>query len=220
MVTKLTALLISLLFPLISGADTLLFDNGADLHIFTTLNSINQFHQVTDDFVLNSAATLDRVVFGETTLGSATSTPTAVDWSIGTSQFSASVASGAGATITAEFTGFNNGDERNFSSSFALPNLSLGPGTYWLTLGNGTDSFQNNTYWSVSSTSAGNAQTVFGFPPAPPAGVSDLTDVPSFQIYGTVPEPGSLLLLVSAGLACAAVCRRRSVALTCLPRPE
>ena len=190
----------------VARADTRVFDNGADLQLGSAIGTINQSHAVSDDFTLGSAAILTGVVFGEDTLligGAFAPVPLTVDWSIGSAPFSASAGSGtAGLSTSGGALVAGTTDLWNYSSTFDLPTLALGPGTYWLTLGNGTDTGLGNTYWSTSNNLAGNAQ-LLSKPPAG-SGTNALNYEMAFQIYAA-PEPGSLALfsLASAALALA-----------------
>ena len=188
-------------------ADSEVFDNGADLQLGTAIGTINQYHAVSDDFTLASGAILTRVVFGEDSLlfgAVVPPVPLNVDWSIGSAPFSASVAAGTAGLSTSGGTSVGGTtDLWSYSSSFALPSLALGPGTYWLTLGNGTDSGLGNTYWSASNAKAGDAE-LLSKPPAG-SGTSALDYEMAFQLYAA-PEPGTLGLV---GLASAALALRR-----------
>ena len=204
------------LCPALARAATTLFDNGADLHGNAGAGTIQQSYQVSDDFTLDSGAFLTGVTFGEDSIMHIQDTvapvPLSVEWSIGTTPFSGNVASGT-AAIDATLEGLVAGTTRvwDYSSSFALPGLVLGPGTYWLTLGNGTntDTGFSLTSWSVSNATAGNAELLTP-PGSAGAGTSALDSEMAFQIFGTrsVPEPSSLAL-ASAALALALARWRR-----------
>jgi hypothetical protein len=189
-------------------ADSLLYDNGPDLFAQQP-DSINQFNFTSDDFTLSAAATLDKVVFAPAVLGS--EVPDAVNWCIGTSLFSKNIACGKATLATTLTSAAGSGHPfGHFSSTFALPNLSLAAGKYYLTLNSETNmappggTAQNNDYWAISATSgdAETLQVVNGF-----TQTFILHDEASFQIYGTtgsgggggggkgVPEPQTLWLL-------------------------
>jgi hypothetical protein len=226
------ASVLSALAPAPAAADSLLYDNGPDAFKFFagtgSANTINRFGQFSDEFVLGSAATLDRAAFAELTLDAQfgsppnvqffTATPVSVQWCVGTSAFGCNVGSGT-ARITATPTGSAPGLGHDFSSSFALPGLELAGGTYFLSLTNGTDSLpsgapgflpHNNDYWAATNPASGDAEAT-GVPTGTPHGTNNEL---SFQIYGTegsggggggkgVPEPPTLLLLMCGLLSLA-----------------
>jgi hypothetical protein len=205
-------------------ADSLLYDNGPDIFVQQP-DSTNQFNFTSDDFTLATAATVDKVVFAPAVLGSGV--PDAVNWCIGTSLFSKNIACGKATLATTVTISAGSGQPfGHFSSTFALSNLALGAGKYYLTLNNETNggTAQSNDYWALSANS-GDAETLQVLP----SGYTQLFSLhneASFQIYGTVsssgggggvgsgggkgvPEP-QMLLLLSSGLLSLALSRRRS----------
>ena len=179
----------------------IVFDNGPDAHS-TTADSINTANKVTEDFVLGSPTTANKVQFAEDVLasGPGSSAPSSIDRCIGTSAFGCEIASGPVTSVLSTATGIANGSFVNYLSSFTLPNVSLAGGTtYFLSLTNGTnENGSHNDYWGITSPTLGDhdldamgGQTFCG-------GCALNNDV-SFQIYGA-PEPASLLL-VGIGLA-------------------
>jgi hypothetical protein len=218
------------LAPAAAAADSNLFQQWPDGFPSSANDSINQFHQVTDDFTLSAAATLDKVVFGERTLnlnGTIAPIPATVSWSIGTSPFTSNIGSGT-ATLTSTANGTAS-SLHDFISTFTLPNLSVAKGTYYLTLTDGMDTLaetcpvlcpHNNDYWSATSATSGDAQVNPGF--TNPSGPGPLNNEAAFQIWGTtssgggggggggtrVPEPETLLLL-TGGLLSLVLSRRR-----------
>ena len=209
------ALIVLLLFTatLSAGASTLLYDNGADNHLLQNqyMLAIDRIisgpRYAADGFTLSTAATLTSVVFAEDTadFSGLRPVPLTIDWCIGTSVFSGSVACGT-AALKATATGFTTSVFTNYVSSFNLPNLAVPAGAYYLTLGNGTDTHLGADYWGTSATSGGDTQTKMN-------GTIFSTQLEtSFQIYGTtstsVPEPGTLSVLASAVCAIGAVRRK------------
>ena len=230
---------ISLLLLLMTAevsADTLLYDNGPDAFNFQATDFISfsagvtqlVTNQVTDDFTLTAASTLDKVVFAELSLvpnGSA-SVPQFVNYAIGTTPFGTDAmgphtAGGTAAPIltptgTMQLTPAGSGEAHDYSASFGLPDIFLPAGTYYLTLDAATNTGPlANDYWSVTDATSGNAmaRSIDGA-----ISTSDLNNEPSFQIYGivgaippnTAPEPGTWGLLM-LGLLALALSRRRSL---------
>ena len=131
--------------------------------------------------------------------------PQSVDWCIGTLAFGTDISCGT-AIVASTATGVSSGGSApitNYSSAFSLPNLSLAAGTYFLTLGNGsnTDGSHNDYWGTTGAATSGDALLVPGFTGT---SASQLNNETSFQIYGTtsapsaVPEPSSAVL-VGAG---------------------
>jgi hypothetical protein len=154
---------------------------------------------VTDSFVLTAPATITGVTFGDWVIAGAT--PETVYWGISASPFGGgtSVSLTSSLFCSASSTCGGRGEDV-YSSSFTL-DLSLGAGTYWLTLDGGTAS-AGGLQWDENggSSSAEQWRLPNGTPGAIPS--------ESFTIDGSaVPEPGSLalggsglLLLLAAGL--------------------
>jgi hypothetical protein len=181
-----------------ASADTLLYDNGADLG--TGSASIN-LGDVTDSFTLSSAATVTSITFSNWVY--AGSTPSTVDWYIAGEAFGdAGQNYGVGASLTDTLSG-TNGDYNIYEATFSTGGIALAAGTYWLEL---LDESVTGADWQGSwgfSTSALTAESYSG---------GDTTDTAgnSFQVYGDadVSEPGSLALF-GAGLAGMGFVRRR-----------
>jgi len=192
----------------VARGDARLYDNGSDGFPGSKYVSFNHsptgVNAATDDFTLSSAATLDKVVFAERTLNFSgiEPIPATVDWCIGTSFFAGDV--GCGTAILASTLEGTSGPFWDYSAWFSLPDLALGAGKYYLTLGNATDlpptNPHDNDYWSATSALSGDGEVktvIFGV-----TSIYSLSVEPSFQIWGIVdggptgvPEPQSLLLL-------------------------
>jgi hypothetical protein len=132
-----------------------------------------------------------------------------VDWSISTSStFTAPTTTAA----TTNVFDFNNGQGYDiYTESFSTGSITLGPGTYYLTLENAVTADGQEAFWDINNgpsvayeSSIGN---VNGY--LEPGSNSD-----SFDIYGTssgpvIPEPSSLLLMGSGLLSFAGMMRRK-----------
>jgi hypothetical protein len=153
--------------------------------------------QVSDSFALSGPWTILSVTFGEWVAPG--TTPETVDWEIGSSAFGSDLGSATGVSLTSSLfcthTGCGDGTYDVYTSSFTL-DLPLADGTYWLTLQNATTS-AGLVFWDQNGGPSQVETTccISGY----------LSN--SFEVDGTVPEPGSvvlggsgLLLLLAAGL--------------------
>jgi hypothetical protein len=146
--SKLLCLLMALPFltlPAVAAPVTV-FDNfpingTKNAYGFSNPNSIS------DSFVLSSPATLSQLNIGVWLQSG--NTPTGATWAIGTTPFASDLGTGsAGFSYSNLFTHTLNGWSYNIDSvSFSLPNVSLGVGTYYLTLSNGTGAQNNWIAW-------------------------------------------------------------------------
>ena len=184
----------------VQAATKTLYDNGADT--MTSAWNISSGYQVTNSFELADASTLTSISFSSwLSQGDA---PVSVNWAI------SNIAPSVGAPTTPIFLGTtsllnltsqslpNSMGYDVYNASFTL-NKTLGPGTYYLTLGN-----------EITSRVSGTGDTIGGFI-GKSNGLStavqyDPTDLStssitssSFQINGVtpVPEPASFALLAA-----------------------
>jgi hypothetical protein len=138
-----------------------------------------------------------------------------IDWSI------ASLPDGTGTTYasgTATITnsidfGLNSHGYDLLLDTFALPNVNLASGTYWLILQNGSVSGGDNIFWDQGGGASSSWISAGYLDPATNCGFSFNTNGScglSFDITGTanVPEPISLSVF-GVGLAGAVALRRR-----------
>jgi len=157
---------------------------------------------VSDSFTLSSLSTIDRVDFVAWTTGGYNLL--SLDWSIGTSPF-------CGTSVTASTTNgaliATIGDYDVYEESISIPDLTLGPGTYWLTFGNAVairpqdGNLTGLVYWNESD---GLSSAFADFYPG------DSIPSESFTINGSpVPEPSSLLLIGSSLVGFAGMFRRK-----------
>jgi hypothetical protein len=181
--TKISSLLaiavVGLLLVAPAWAATL-YDNGS---IDGNSDAWNiSYYQVSNSFTLSSASNLTGAQIGVWTY----STPTTLDWSIGTVAFGSDKGAGSGATLANVFE-FSNGYGYDvYESTFSLSG-ALDAGTYWLTLTNGVT---ETIFWDQNNGTSLAWQTYTG-------GTPYTIPSESFQIYGTtlVPEPTTMLLL-------------------------
>lgn len=145
-------------------ADTVVYDNGPDL--LNKAGNIGGTYAIADDFVLSNPAVLTGVTFSDWVLyWENAPTSQTIAWSIrastsyglpGSPTYSGDVPgplvqSGSAATPSATFnqTVFWNYNWYNvYNVSFSLPNVSLAPGHYWLTL-NSSSTYENT--WGMSN---------------------------------------------------------------------
>lgn len=166
---------------------------------------------VTDSFPLSNPSTLDSLTFPSYVLHG--DTPQFLSWGISTFDFGSnlgfgfvSVGNGLTASLFCSACGYNNGYD-GYTESLSLGGLSLAPGTYWLTLSNGTTvvaGSDNEIFWGESDGPSSAAQLYVA-----PGGIGG-NPIPSeaFTISGTssssavsVPEPETdSLLLFGVGL--------------------
>lgn len=133
-----------------------------------------------------------------------------VQWKIGVELFGETTASGTGSTsgtLIRDFS-FGGGTYSLLELTFGLPSLRLDSGKYFLTLSDSSLTEDGYLMWDATSRDYGGAaQTGAG-------GWYSNIYTPSFVVEGqvlSVPEPHPALLLVTSGLALAAVSRRRRV---------
>jgi PEP-CTERM motif len=176
---------------------------------------VNGGVQISDSFVLGSAATLSGVNFGAWNF--AGDTITSVDWAIGNTPFTSIGTDHGTATVSGTFQFTNAPGFDIYSDTFALPGVALGPGTYYLTLSNAVTKSGVHAFWDENDGAGVDAWrndgslaqlsgTNCGFL-HPNAG----TCAQSFQILGssTVPEPGTISLLGGGLLLLGGLVRRR-----------
>lgn len=175
-------------------ADDTLYSNGP---ISGDYNAWNIYGSTTisDSFTIDGPSVLTGVTYGDWSEPGAENQPLSIQWSIGTTVGASDIGSGVATLTDTLFLANNdyNGDGSGYSvwsSSFSLPDLSVGPQTFYLTLQDASPSPQ---YWDVNngpSTGFFSAnggltyQSLFGeaFP-----GVSSTT---AFSISGySAPEP-------------------------------
>lgn len=170
--------------------------------------NISSSFTVSNSFTLGSDAHITDFSFGLWLTPS--STFTSLTWSIGTSFFGASVASGTATSFTSSQlsgnVGYNNA-YRVYDIGVDIPDLDLAAGTYYLTL-DAVSAPDGGAYWDIATSGASPLARQR-------SGVNELGDTPrnTFTLNGTeqsVPEPGSLALLGAAMLAALGASRRRA----------
>jgi hypothetical protein len=191
-------------------ADSVLYNNTTAYSGTGVAYGIFGGNETTDSFTLASSATVTSVSFdfwAPVPTAVPSSTPasielTNINWSIGTSAFGASW-SGTGVAPTSYTyldTVNDNGGQPYFyyqvySVSLSIPDIDLGPGTYWLTLDNAVSDAPYD-YWEVSK---GASSAYFN-------STGDSIPSETFEILGpgsSVPEGGpGLLYLMMAGALC------------------
>jgi hypothetical protein len=157
-----------------------------------------------DSFTLGSASTVTQIqaaIWVEQG-----GTPTTVDWSISTTPFGADVTSpfgtnlafGLGAVLSNTLVKSAYFGSDLYESTFSLPNVLLGSGTYYLTLRNATASNSTFVAWDINN----GPSTAYEFPSFTTGTENGFllgSNSDSFQVYGpdvaSTPEPASMTLL-------------------------
>jgi len=185
-----------------ASADVDLYSNGPINGTFAAW-IISGGLYVSDSFVLSSAATVTGADFGAWTFPG--DTVTSVQWSIGTIPYGN--AYGGTAATSDTFVSSLLGAYTVDSDSFSIGNISLGAGTYYLTLANAVTAQNGLTYWDIN-----NGPSLAFFSDG--GGYFSLSDSEAFGIQGTngtvTPEPGYWALLSVAIVGLIWVKRRRA----------
>ena len=188
---------------------SLLYTNGGP-----SLSSENSFildsnNSIADSFSLSIGATATNVNFYTWSLPN--DTPQTVDWSITTQPFSGSTIGSGKANLI--YTPI--GTDGNFtigSNLFQLNKpLYLLAGTYYLQLGNATSSSVASlgVNWDMNNGPSSASQSVYGDITSLANYYVDGSNSESFQIYETVPEPSTYLLL-GVALSVVAIFRKKA----------
>ena len=182
----------------------LIYDNGP-INGYSGAFTINNGFSVSDSFAVSSPASLSSAIVGLWVgLGA---TPTSVQWSMGTTPFASDVSSGISSPVNT-YLHTSSGTFSVYQSAFAV-NGSLGVGTYWFTLHDAVGSDGTTVYWDRNYGPSG-AQYSY-----PPHGTLTI-DSESFQLYGAVPEPTTMiagaLLLLPFGVSTLRVQRKKQAA--------
>jgi hypothetical protein len=158
-------------------------DTGSPFYAYGVYN----FSQdTTDSFTLGSSATVSGASFilWEYQSGATPLTSWDLDYSIGTSPFGSQVEAGTGVTPTSSdylnpiYVSANNTSYYANLVTISIPNIDLGPGTYWLTLADTTNTQNFYTFWDASWPVSEGPSTAYFH--------STFTTVPSetFTIFG------------------------------------
>jgi hypothetical protein len=191
-------LLAALSFAAVQAKATLIYDNGpingtnGAYYVYAGSGySVSDSFTVTGSFSLGSAQAGLWVENGDA--------PSTIAWSIGSSPFASDISSGT-SSFTNTFLGTAFGLYDVYQSVFNITG-AVGPGTYYLTLGNGTTSANNVLGWDVNFGPSTAYQNILG----------QIPDSQSFQIFGTeaVPDAGSSVMLLGIGLAGVGWMRRK-----------
>lgn len=196
-------------------ADTTLYsDNGAVPGAAAW--SISNGHQVENSFTLSSSSTLTSVLFGNVLyLGDSAAT---VDWAIVGSEGSQTpvCAACSGTASLTSMLDYSGPYTSTYDQTFAVPDLDLNAGTYWLELQNEVVTGGVDGYWAMS----GGPSMVWTSADGDQSGSNcEFSNGPgtcsaAFFIYGNVdaaatPEPSSIALLGTGVLGVAGMLRTR-----------
>lgn len=194
-------------------ADTILYNNATAASGTLVAYGIFSGWSTSDAFNLASSDTISSVTFNywvpQGQVPTTSNGLTSIDWSIGTSELGTSLGSGTGVAPTSwsylDTVNDNGGAPgyyyQVYSETISIPDIALGSGTYWLTLANAASGLG---YWEESNGPSAAYNPAYGSIPSE-----------TFEILGSggptvIPEPPSLLLLVT-GLAGLALALRRKV---------
>ena len=185
-----------------SRADQTIYSNGA-IDGNSGAYAIGGGPGVSDSFTITNTTTLDSV----SQIGIWTNTdaaPVSAQWSIGTNAFGTQEGFGSALFTNSLFLPANSQGFAVWSSSFSL-NLTLDPGTYFLSLVSAGTSTGTQSYWDMNN----GPSIAYVVPPYPPATANS----ESFQLNGTesVPDAASTLPLLGGALAGLTALRRRFV---------
>ena len=185
-----------------------LYSNGPVNGTFDAV-TINGGQEISDSFTLTSTSTITGADFGAWLFTG--DTLSSVDWSIGTTPFGGSVST---ASTTGVFDFNNGGGFDIYTESFSTGSLTLGPGTYYLTLQNAVASNGDSAFWDINNGpsvayfqnegASGNLNGVFE-----PGSNSEAFDIDGTSGGPVIPEPSSFLLLGSGLVSFAGMMRRK-----------
>lgn len=183
--------------------------NGANLALYIDgPNPGGRYTEsISDGFVATASGTASSLNFGVWVATG--STPTAVSWWLGTTAFGSDISSGSTAQVSYTYlltTGLGF-DVYDATVTGLSGNLTAG-NAYWLTLGNGNDSFgDQEVAWDISNGPATCMYTnVNGGGVCPYPGEAFTLNSGS---NSPTPEPGSLMMLSTGVLGLAGFLRRR-----------
>lgn len=176
-----------------------LYDNGpGSLGGGDTIGAYMTYAANSASFVLSSDSILTGVSFSAATISGYS--VQSLDWAITSSEFSFPTGTSASVTnggVLGQYTNPKNVTFDFRTAGFALPNISLSAGTYYLVLANATDGTAQSVYWDQSTTAPAGA-TGYGIVGS---NARPTYRPPAFQIFGTptaaVPLPAGLGLLLS-----------------------
>ena len=184
-----------------ASAAPILYQNGtldgntSAYRIGPDISAIN--YAVSNSFVVSSADTATGVTFGSWAVSGTSLTQ--VDWILSTGSLGAGAVASGTSAVSNVFQFTNGASADIYLSSFALPNVSLATGTYFLTLLNPVGGSDFRWDQAAGPTTSSAEWEVAGSTTPIPSGFFFITGAPEIDpLRGTLPATFCLMMLLTA----------------------
>jgi hypothetical protein len=194
-------------------AQSVVYDNGAINGTAGALSLVWGWAGA-DSFSLSSTTDVTAVTFGAWVAPG--NMITAIDWGINNVSPPNFLSDGTAAILGAQYAGSNGGYDL-YNYTFSIPTMTLGAGTYYLSLQNAASTIGGAVYWDINFGPSGGYSNLYGGVPSEAFKIlGNVQKIgPNDPQKNAVPEPASwLMMLTGFGLAGAALRAHRRTAVT------